>query len=58
MVEFKRKSLELLYDAKIVALYKDVLETPAALASCFMLLSLDLTATAREAPDCARLEHT
>ena len=28
MVEFKRKSLELLYDAKIVALYKDVLETP------------------------------
>lgn len=28
MVEFKRKSLELLCDAKIVALYKDILEMP------------------------------
>lgn len=28
MLNFKRKKLELLYDAKIVALYKDILETP------------------------------
>ncbi len=28
MLGFKRKKLELMYDAKIVALYKDILETP------------------------------
>lgn len=28
MIEFNRKKMELLYDSKIVALYKDYLETP------------------------------
>lgn len=28
MLEFKRKNLELVYDAKVVALYRDYLETP------------------------------
>lgn len=35
MVEFKRKKLELAYDAKIVALYKDYLETPDGKTVCY-----------------------
>ncbi|MBE5943558.1 MAG: NUDIX hydrolase [Lachnospiraceae bacterium] len=35
MVEFKRKKLELAYDSKIVALYKDYLETPNGNIVCY-----------------------
>lgn len=35
MVEFKRKKLELAFDAKIVALYKDYLETPDGKTVCY-----------------------
>ncbi len=35
MIEFKRKKLELVSDAKIVALYKDYLETPDGTTVCY-----------------------
>lgn len=35
MIEFKRKNMELCYDSKIVALYKDYLETPDGNIVCY-----------------------
>ncbi|MBO5424897.1 MAG: NUDIX hydrolase [Lachnospiraceae bacterium] len=35
MIEFKRKNMELAYDSKIVALYKDYLETPDGNTVCY-----------------------
>lgn len=35
MIEFKRKNMELCYDSKIVALYKDYLETPDGNTVCY-----------------------